>query len=495
MKEKLSQLQKIFIVHFWNSPTFMTWGSFFTRSISLIIVLPLILTRLSTEEIALWYLFSTVIGLQMLADVGFSSTFSRVIAYGMGGLNTFQIKDLRNVKQSNISNEPNWETIEKICLIMQVVYLRLTIISTILLCSLGTWALIKPISTIVNVTSGWIAWGIILLASTINLRGNIYKSYLQGVNQIALLRRWEILSSLGAIATSFIVLLLGSGLLALVIANQGWLVLNILRNRWLCRTIENRNFEQFTRKEIDFDSIDPIVFQAVWSSAWRTGLGAFMSYGLVQLSGIIYAQVGEASGVASYLLALRLIQMVSQFSQAPFYSKLPTLAKLRSEGNLNHQIIIAKRGMLFAYWTFVAGFIGLGIFASPLLVVIGSNVKFVNPLLWGLMGLGIFAERYGSMHINLYSTTNHIINHFANGFSGLIYLVFSLTLFKQIGIYAFPIGTLAGYLGFYCWYSAKHSYQALGLNFWAFESSVMIPPLAVILIYFTSTVIASVNSV
>ena len=57
-----------------------------------------------------------------------------------------------------------------------------------------------------------------------------------------------------------------------------------------------------------------------------------MTYGLVQASGILYAQVGTAASIASYLLALSLIQTVSQFSQAPFYSKLPAFARLFAEG-------------------------------------------------------------------------------------------------------------------------------------------------------------------
>ena len=487
---KLTTELKKSIDRVWNSPTLMTWGSFLTRSLSLVIVLPLILTRLSTSEIALWYLFSTIIGLQMLADVGFSPTFSRVIAYGMGGLNTFDIKDLRTIRQSPSLSEPNWETIEKICSTMGAVYLRLTVISIFLLATLGTCALWKPISTIADITSGWIAWSIILLASTVTLLGNTYSAYLQGVNQIALLRRWEILTSLGAIGTSFIVLLLGGGLLGLVIANQGWLVFNIFRNRWLCAKIKGGRFQQFTHKEID-----PIVFEAVWPSAWRSGLGVFMSYGLVQISGVIYAQFGSASGVASYLLALKLMQTISQFSQAPFYSKLPLLAKLRSEGNLEQQVNVAKRGMLLAYWTYVAGFIGLGVFVTPLLRLIGSNAEFVSPLLWGIMGLSMFAERYGAMHIQLYSTTNHIIWHIANGVSGVIYLVVVLALFKQIGVYAFPVGTLAGYLGFYSWYSARHSYRAFGLRFWEFERSAMLIPLLVMLIYLTETLFTIKNLV
>ena len=47
----------------WDSPTFTTWASLGTQSVSLVIVLPLVLTKLSAEEIALYYLFATAIGL------------------------------------------------------------------------------------------------------------------------------------------------------------------------------------------------------------------------------------------------------------------------------------------------------------------------------------------------------------------------------------------------------------------------------------------------
>ncbi len=456
----------------------MTCASFATRSLSLIVVLPLVLNSLSTAEIALWYLFSTVIGLQQLADVGFSPTFSRVIAYGMGGLNIFDIKDLRNFKKTPSLAEANWETIEKIYSTMRVIYLRLAFISFVLLATIGTWAMLRPISKIPEPSFGWTSWGVILFTSSFNLFGNTYNSYIQGLNQIALLRRWETLTSLGAIVTSLIVLLAGGGLLGLVIANQSWLIFNILRNYWLCSKIESGRFQHFTGQKID-----PVVFEAVWPSAWRSGLGVFMSYGLVQLSGIIYAQFGTASGVASYLLALRLMQMISQFSQAPFYSKLPLLAKLRSEGNLEQQINVAKRGMAFSYWTYIAEFILLGLFGNSLLTLIGSNAEFVSPSLWGIMGLSMFAERYGAMHIQLYSTTNHIIWHIANGVSGIIYLVVSLALFNRIGVYAFPLGTLAGYLGFYCWYSAMHSYKAFGLKFWDFEKRLMLPPFLIVFLF------------
>mgnify|MGYP006210076807 CR=1 FL=1 len=48
----------------WNSPTITTWLSYSTRALSLFIVLPLILKKFSEAEIALWYLFATIIAMQ-----------------------------------------------------------------------------------------------------------------------------------------------------------------------------------------------------------------------------------------------------------------------------------------------------------------------------------------------------------------------------------------------------------------------------------------------
>lgn len=460
----------------WNSATVTTWGSLTTRTLSLLLVLPLLLTRLSTGEIALWYLFSSIITLQTLVDLGFSPTFTRVIAYAMGGAEN--LKDLRGVRESASSGKPNWSVMERIWSTIRSVYLRLTSITITLLAVIGTVALLRPISQMEHQSDAWISWFLIVVISGITSWGTMYSSFLQGINQIAVFRRWEALTSLGATATSIFVLYAGGKILELVVANQAWAVIAVIRNRWLCRSAEHGKLKAFRGLEIDDN-----VLSAVWPSAWRSGLGITMSFGLVQATGLIYAQFGSAAGVASYLIALKLIQTISLFSQAPFYSKLPLLARLRSEGKLADQIAVAQRGMVVAYWTFVLCFLLAGFCAHPLLSLIKSQVQFVDPLMWSLMGIAFFVERYGAMHIQLYSTTNHIIWHIATGFSGIINILVNVLLFRYVGVYSFPIGILSGYLGFYCWYSAMYSYRAFKLDFWSFERRTVLVPLAVVLAY------------
>jgi hypothetical protein len=462
----------------WHSPTATTWGSTAMRSLSVVLVLPLLLRRLPAAEIAVWYLLSTIITLQTLADVGFSPTFTRLIAYALGGSERLVDPPGTVRVAATTRSDPNWALIERIWSTMRVIYWRVTVLAVVSLGAAGTVALMKPMASLDDPSRGWMAWAIVLVVSGGTLWANAFATYLQGLNHIALYRRWEALTSLGAIVTSFVVLLMGGQLLALVAANQAWAVVSLVRNWQLARVVEGRRLLSFHHRGIDRE-----VFSVAWAPAWRSGLGILFSRGVVYASGLIYAQVAAASALSTYLLALRAIQMVSEFAQAPFSSKIPLLARLRSEGRFAEQLRVARRAMCWTYWIYAAGFVTIGVTGAALLNAIGSRVAFADNRLWALLGLGFFVERYGAMHIQLYSTTNHIIWHIANGVTGTIYVIVSLALLSVLGVYAFPVGMLVSYLGFYSWYSARYVYRIFNLGFFGFERSVLIPAAVVVALY------------
>lgn len=461
-----------------QSASLMTWGALATKVLSLAVVLPLVLVRFPSGDAALWLILTTIMSFQMLFDIGFAPTFARLIAYGRGGASVGELKDFRSNPDRRGDAPPNWQTIERIVSTMGKTYSMLALLSFTFLAVFGTWALNKPVSASSQTDVAWLAWLIVLTTTTLSVRGNAYSAYLQGINQISLLRRWEILMSLGSIFTSVIVLLLDGGLSTLVAANQAWVVATIVNNRRLCIHIEHGRFREFAKKRADKD-----VLLVVWPAAWRSGIGIFMSNGLIHASGIAYSQVASPTEAGSYLLALRLIQTVSLFSQAPYYTKLPELARLRAQGRLKEQVELAKRGMVLAYISYAVGFALIASLAPAALKFIGSSVNVPNHLLLSLLGLSFLIERYGAMHIQLYSTTNHIVWHVANGVTGAICVAACLLLFPLLSVYAFPVAMLVGYLGFYSWYSGARSYATFDLKFWAFEKHLMIPFLLAAVFY------------
>ncbi len=430
-------------------------------------------------------MFKIIIDSKFVADIGFSATFIREIAYAYGG--AASLDQTAQGRLSSANGGPNWDLLQAISRTMAAVYNRLALGALAVLLLL-TPLFIRPIGQVDQPEKAWIAWGIIILTLALGIRGNGYASLLQGMNQIPLYRRWDTFMWLVVILASFVLLVYGAGLLELVIVNQFYVVLAFFRNRLLAQKVIGAHFQLSFLGRID----SPILSQT-WPRTWRSGIGVLMSYGLTQGSGMVYAQIGATENIAAYLLALRFAQNIAMFSGTPFYSKLPLLASLYAQGNKAAIVETSSRSMRLSHWIFLAGIIIVGLFLPPLLVITGSNAEFVSPLFWLLISASYFTERFGAMHLQLYSTSNHIIWHVANGVTALIAVFTVWTLYRLIGIYAFPLGYLVSNLGFYAWYSAKHSYHEFQLDWTTFERKTSLAPAASFMIFAAASILFPLN--
>ena len=437
----------------WNSPTFTTSGSIATRLLGLSVLLPIALHKLSVEEANLWFLFSAVVGLLSLVDFGFSNTFTRFVAYSR--------RDSSPTEDVFVDNQRLRDAVEspgQIIGAMRWVYLRLGVASLVIMAILGTAAVAGPIAQIADGTAPWVSWCIVALSSSFVIFSGMYSAYLTGKEMIPEFRRWEIL--VGAVSTlvAILALLLGGGLLELVIVTQAGLVASALINRGLA--IASSEKEHWTSR----NPVDKGVLHVVWPVTWRSGVGIIMSAGIIQGTGIAYAQIAPAHESAPYLFALRLIQTARIFANVPFYTRLPTLAKEYASGATDRVIAIARTGMARTSWTFVAFIIAVGFLAPTVLDLIDSNTQFVSLAVWMLLGLSVFIERVGAMHLQLSSVTNEIVWHIANGVAGLVMLIVIPIAYLQYGLIGFPLGIMAGYLLVYAPYSMYKSYRAFDLS-------------------------------
>lgn len=475
----MGSLVRQFFIKVWNSPVLMTWASFASRSLGLVLVLPLMVTSLATADIALLMLFQTVTSLRLLTDLGFTPTFTRLTAFALGGANAAELEDMRRPgPRSDAARKPKWETLARICEASRRIYFWLSLLSFALIATLGSLTIARLANASTDPMAGWLAWACIVIVTPFALFANRYRSFLQGTDHIAVLRRWEAILGLLGISASFFILLIGGSVLALTLSGQLIAVGTFLVIRHLARQRDNTHALTSTATTMPTE-----VWNAAWPSSWRSGVTVLMSYGLTLGSGAMYAQFGELAVVASYLMALQFSTAISDFSRAPFYTKIPRLARLHAQGEQQQQIALAQRAMLLSYITFVLPFVILGIVGNWGFEMIGSNVPFPEPVLWSLLGLSFYFERYGAMHIQLYSTTNHIVTHIMNGITGGIWIVAILLLLPHFGVYSLPLGFLIGNLGFYAWFGAHYSYAAYKMDFWRFELFTSFGPLLMLIAY------------
>lgn len=468
---------KKFLIRIWNSPTATTWFSFATVPINAILFLPLLLKTFNIHEVALWFLFSLFISLQRLADFGFYNTFVRVISYAFGG--SEKIDDLsKTIDKSKLLGRPNWDLVKDILGTMKVVYRYASTILFVIFCFLSIVVAKQINKTPDDTTSYWLSWGIIIIFTVINFHGRIYSNYLLGLNRVALIRRIEGVFAVLAIVSNLLVLLFYQSFLLLILSAQFWNLTRYLRNRYLCYVVEDGKF-----REINNSIFKKDIFDKVWTPAWKGGVSSLASTGTSKLTGIIYAQLSSSQLLAEYLLALKIIEIIKNIAMAPFYSKIPLLSRLRAQGKIEKWESTAQRGFLLGNILLISGVLFLGVTGDFIFSFISSNVSFPNKVLWYLLGFAFFFHRYGAMHTQLYMTSNKVNSHISDTIAGVLFIGGSVFLLNPLGVIAFPVGMIIGYLGFYVWYAMYYSYKLIEKPFIKFELYTTVIPLIVFITF------------
>jgi hypothetical protein len=217
----------------------------------------------------------------------------------------------------------------------------------------------------------------------------------------------------------------------------------------LVRDIYDGAYKKFVNKGFSKE-----VFKASFQSSLRTWVAQLMSYGIVQFTGIYYSSFGDRDSVSAYLFSLKLLYQISNFANAPLYSKIPLYNRLFAQKKFDilKKQLLKNIGITLLLFPILCVIIGESL--PILLELIGSNTGFIGREIWLLMTLGFFTNRVGAVLLVSYQISNKVYAHIANGVSGAIYIIL-LIVMNQYGVealIAFPLGYLISNLMFYSWH-------------------------------------------
>jgi hypothetical protein len=461
-------MKQVFVKNF-NSPTLNTWLSLVVRIGGLAILLPIVLRHFDINQVLVWQMLSSLLATVLWVDFGFSPTFSRFIAVARGG------GSLRDLQQDRDHHNLNHRIdLREIIVAQRKIYTWLSLIGLCVFTIVGIAALRVPVGKMIDPMEGW--WAAALTAATalLTLLNGRNSAVLIGFDEITKLRRIESFTGLFQIGCAVFLILFGGHLIAVAVNSLVWTTLSFA----LVQSAAQRKIETL---EFTAGSQNRGLLALAWKAAWRSGIGTLASAGIIQGSGLLYPQIAPAAEAAAFLLVLRLISVASQISQAPFYTKLPAMAKAKAEGDHAGLIAMAKSGMSYSLWIMALAIAGLVIVAPLLLMMLGGSVTSIDPQLSVLLGLAFFAERYGSMHMQIYTISNHVIWHKLNGLAGFIMIVVGALLYPVIQARALPVAMLVGYGCFLAYYVSDKSLRFLNVDRNSFERATSFWPACVVL--------------
>lgn len=468
---KLTMLKRLFA-----SATLNTWMSLGVRIGGMLFLLPLVLTTFDIAHVLVWQLQASILMMLVWIDFGFSPTFARFIALTRGGATLGQLRQI--VPGTILTPHPGDDLSIDLPILVGTLFAVNAVMAVIGLClvgGIGTWAITAPIAALGDPAEGWSAWSLTLCSVPFALLNSANASILIGSDRITTLRRIETVMGLCQVLSNCVAVVTTANLAVLAASNTFWLGLNFLTTRYYAhKTLQAAGCQR--------GAAAWNYAQLAWSTGWRSGLGVLFSTGLIQGSGMVMPQLANAESAAAYLLILRLTTLASQISQAPFYSYLPAMTKTMVEGDRNTTLRMAQRGMSLSLWTLILCLLSMLFVAPPVLMLLGSSVQIPDQSIAIVMCLAFFFERYGAMHMQIYTLSNHVIWHKANGFTGLLMIVACLAGWPIMGVMAMPVALLVAYAGFLCPGMSTKALCFLQVPRWPFEKHTTILPFLVLLL-------------
>ncbi|MDD2426253.1 MAG: O-unit flippase-like protein [Bacteroidales bacterium] len=332
---------------FWN------YGATFMRVASGLIVLPLILRMLPSQEVGLWTVMISLNSIIYLLDFGFFQTFSRSVTYIFSGAKELISEGIG--EKAEEGSEISFPLLKGALKAMRNYYAAMSFLLLIVFLTGGYFYIEKLLEGFLgdpfDAKMAWYLYGIMLCFQFYTY---YYDALLTGRGMIKRSRQIIVLSQSAHIVIASLLLINGVGLLSMVI---GQITATII-NRWLsrrsfydCDTLAGLRRDS---KEQDWVSI----LKTLWNTAYKSGLASlswiFTNRMLVMI-GSLYIPLAVMGSYGTSKVIVDITYTLSLVWFGTYYPRL-TEARVKTEDNEVKRIYIKARIIAVGVFLAVAAF-------------------------------------------------------------------------------------------------------------------------------------------
>jgi O-antigen/teichoic acid export membrane protein len=408
-----------------------------------LLLLPLVLRKLSTTELGMYYIFLSQVALAPVIDFGFSPTILRFVSYAMGGAQTIQAHGV----SKGAGSGPNFGLLWQLFFTTRALYRVMALIVFVILGVWGTYIVELRIHETPSPNVTRVAWLISLIATVLNVYSSWAPVFLRGMDDVLTSVRITVLASVVRFVLAIGLLLAGAGLMSLPLGDlAGSLIQQIIARRTCMRRLRH---QPPPAKADVWQSL-----KTMWPNSWRLGLLSLGGYLTVNGNMAICLSVLGLAANARYGLSTQLLGVISGMAGVWTQVKWQVIGQQRAR----HDYAAIQRTlwprMWLQYLTFLAMAGGLLLCGQPLLQLFGSG-KQMLPLPWlALLAFNSFLETQISIWGTLISTENRIPFLWPAIAANLLSFALSLTLIHttSLGLGAFVVAPLLAHSLFNYWY-------------------------------------------
>lgn len=439
-----------------SSAVFWSFAATAVRFGGLVLVLPITIRLLPSQELGLWYVFLSIGGLATLLELGYAQTLTRSVGYLWVGAASLVPKGVLPSPEGE--RRTNYEALSTLLATMTSLYIAIGLIVILLLSSVGSYWIETKVSSLDCANSLRLAWIMYSLSVGLNMTGTLWPAALIGINGVRTSQQIFLSALLANYTVTVIGLFSGLGLWAVIAGNfiQAFVIQQVGRLMFL-----RRAGSEFLKAR---GKVEMGLVKTLWPQSWRTalvGLGTFM---ITQSNTLICGKFLGLETTASYGLTLQMISAISGVSATWVIVKVPTFNHLRARGEvheLSRLLVSRVRYSIASYLGLSAGFVLLGPLAISL---IGSNTPLLPLSVTLIMLLFYFLESHHSFHAFSVLSENQNPFVFPALLSGIAIVLASYLLTPIFGVLGmiFSFGIIQ--MSFNNWWIVQRNLTSLGSN-------------------------------
>jgi O-antigen/teichoic acid export membrane protein len=424
-----------------------------------VLLLPLVLRKLSAEELGMYYVLMSLVSLAPVVDFGFSPTIIRFVSYAMGGAETLQAQGF--VKATR--GAPNSRLLWQLFFTTRALYRYMGAAMLVIVGAWGTYMVELRIHETPAPNIARVAWAITLAATVFEIYSNWAVIFLRGMNEVLVSVRISVVASAVKFVVAAGLLVGGGGLMSLPLGSLLGSLLQQGLARWQC----HQRLGSYPRPEPEHIWQN---LRILWPNSWRLGLMTLNACLISQANTALCVKVLGLAENARYGLSMQLLGAISGMAAVWTTVKWQLIGQYRAQ----HDQVAMQRVLWPRFWlqhgTFLVLAAGLILCGPPLLGWFGSG-KQMLPLGWlCVLTLYFFIELHLSFWAVLISTENRVPFVWPGMATSVCSLGLALVLIHDtsLGVGALVLPPLIAGSLFNYWYWPLAGARALGKSFSGF---------------------------
>lgn len=395
---------------YWN------YAATFMRMASAVIILPLILRLLPSEEVGLWTVMIGLNSMIYMLDFGFFKTFSRAVTYVFTGAKSLQKEGFTPVDPGS---EISYPLLKGLLKSMSRFYGIMSLIFLLLLFTGGIWYIERLMEGFVGDTAmakwAWYTYGVLLCYQFFTY---YYDAALVGRGMIKRSRQIIVFSQTMHIIVSSVLLLSGIGLISMVIGQT----IATLTNRYLARRAFYDSEIRQRLSEVTAVEWREII-RNLFNTAYKTGLAGLSWVFANRMLALIGALYIPLTVMASYGISKQLADITLTLSVVWFGAYYPKLTGDQINKSIHEVKRIYIKAQIIAVAVFISAAFTIIVAGDPLLKLIGSSTPLLGKSLLILLFFATMLEALTELATSVLLSRNEVPHYKAQSMTAIVILL------------------------------------------------------------------------